>query len=118
MFLEDRLLSEAKLSQEGNASNVLSTAHSLLNQVNILILPSNLLNTKLSANYVTSPYNSNHLDHTGEVPVYVDILIQLKTKGVNILGLRMLSMSAKQSKLVLKVLGMQNDQQKVNETQI
>ena len=120
-ILEDRLTSASDSHQlSGTTLNSsLSAAHSLLNQVNIIILPSVLLTTSaasqssLQSNYITLNSTVVGVGGDSSSPVFVDILAQLKSKGVNLLGLRMLTISVKQAKEILKVLALGKDQQKV-----
>ena len=120
-ILEDRLTSASDSHQlSGTTINSsLSAAHSLLNQVNIIILPSVLLTTSaasqssLQSNYITLNSTVVGVGGDSSSPVFVDILAQLKSKGVNLLGLRMLTISVKEAKEILKVLALGKDQQKV-----
>jgi len=99
----------------GNISS-LSAAHCLLNQVNILILPYQLLsNNTTSVTSINRKSNDSVSEGTicQSIPPYVEVLAQLKSKGANLLGLRLLCVSTKQAKDILKLLGLAHDQQKL-----
>ena len=86
--------------------DALSSAHQLLNQVNVLILPNELI-SKPADDIITATPKSSQSEWS--TPPYVDILLHLKSKGVNILGIREVWFDTQQAQEVLQSVGHKSD---------